>query len=134
MNFTLGDAFQHEQLFEITDYRSENGEFQLGVIAMTRLIRDAKIDREIIHHLLHCHHSGNFGNLGEVSSISLTQEELEEGVLATDDSGKLNKLAILGQYPTVMSEYDVDGQTIWVRTEDVNGSETYTTIMFPSEY
>jgi hypothetical protein len=133
--FTLGDALQQKQLLAITDYQpTAESAFQLGLISITPATAQLHFTKDALHYLLYRHQTGDFGNFGSLDTIQLTEQELGEGILATDDSGKLNKIAILGHYHCVMSEYTIAGHIIWIRTEDVNGSETYTTIMLPSEY
>jgi hypothetical protein len=132
---TLGDALKAGHVEEITEYQPPaTAQFQVGVAVITPQAKCACGDLKTVHTLLTRHLMGDFGNLGHLDNIVLSDQELGEGILATDDSGKLNKIAILGHYHCVMSEYTIAGHTIWIRTEDVNGSETYTTIMLPSEY
>jgi hypothetical protein len=133
--FTLGDALQRKVLAEVIDYiPPETAQFQLGVITASVQVRQLQIASTCLKDLLNRHASGDFGNFGIIDQIALTPLEWQQGILATDDSGKLNKLAILGNHSDILSEYEVAGQQIWIKTEDVNGSMTYTVIMLPSEY
>lgn len=79
------------------------------------------------------HLSGDFGEYGTFADISVTQEEIEEGMGATADAGKLNKIAILTGRGQVDSCYEISsGQTILVITV-LSGQDTYTTTLLPSE-
>jgi hypothetical protein len=135
IGFTLGDALQQAYLFELSDYvPPSNARFQPGVVAITQGIAALNVETAQLHQLLHRHLIGDFGSFGQFDSIQLTDQELDLGSIATDNGGKLNKLAILGKNHDVLSEYDFYGTTIWIKTEAVNSSETYTTLMLPSEY
>jgi hypothetical protein len=132
---TVGDALKLGLLAERLDYSAPaSAQFNPGLIVVTPSVQALVGDLTPIKPLLDRHLSGDFGNFGHCTAIDISDHELQHGALATDDSGKLNKLAILGKYPSVLSEYAFDRQTIWVATEDVNGTETRTTVMLPFEY
>jgi hypothetical protein len=132
---TVGDALKLGFLKEFMDYSAPaSAHFRPGIIIVTPSVQALAGDSTPIKTMLDRHLSGDFGNFGHFTAIEISDHELLHGALATDDSGKLNKLAILGKYPSVLSEYSLGNQTIWVATEDVNGTETRTTVMLPSEY
>jgi hypothetical protein len=135
IGFTLGDALQQGFLLELSNYAPPgDAKFQAGVVAITQGVANLRIEPEQLHQLLHRHLLGDFGSFGQFDSIELTEQELTLGSIATDNEGKLNKLAILGKNHDVLSEYDYHSATIWIKTEAVNSSEAYTTLMLPSEY
>jgi hypothetical protein len=135
ISLTLGDALKENMLKELSNYSiPEAACFNPGLLVYTDSVESLFDGSTGIKDLLDRHLCGDFGNCGCLDTIELSDSELRHGPLETDDSGKLNKLAILGKYYTVLSEYSVNGQIVWVMTEDVNGTETRTTVMFPSEY
>lgn len=135
ISFTLGDALKKQILRELLDYSSPNvARFNPGLVVYTDLVRSLISEFSDIEKILDRHLCGDFGRFGSFDSIELDDNELRHRALATDDSGKLNKLAILGKYHSVLSEYSVNDKNVWVMTEDVNGTETRTTVMLPSEY
>lgn len=132
---TVGDALKLGLLAECLDYLTPaSAQFNPGVIVVTPSVQALVGNSTPIKTLLDRHLSGDFGKSGHFTAIDISDHELQHGALATDDSGKLNKLAILGKYHSVLSEYSLGSQVVWIATEDVNGTETRTTIMVPSEY
>jgi hypothetical protein len=133
--FTLGDALRCGVLQEMLGYTAPvSARFSPGIIVSTPLIQAVKGRSRAIETALDRHLCGDFGSFGSFDGIELDDNELRYGFLETDETGKLNKLAILGRYYSVLSEYSVNGQIVWIMTEDVNGTETRTTVMLPSEY
>ena len=62
----------------------------------------------------------------------VTSEEIEQGELATDESAKLNKIALLTRRGQVMSAYRTrKGAELWVLTTLGNQE---TVVMLPDEY
>lgn len=49
------------------------------------------------------------------------------------ESKEANELAISNNYGLVLSEIHVSGQKLWISTQ-LAEHETYTTVMYPSEY
>ncbi len=84
--------------------------------------------------LLMRHAVGDFGSVGKLTSARLSEEELKLGALATSNDLKLNAVAIKTGEGMIMSVYAIPGNgTIWIQTM-LAGTETYTTILLPSEY
>ena len=82
------------------------------------------------------HATGDFGSVGRLDDAELTEEILELGALATSDGLLLNALTITKRQGVIMSVYpipDLRESKLWIQTI-LAGSETYTTILLPSEY
>jgi hypothetical protein len=109
--------------------------FNLGRTVITRGALGYCEDNQVDYlELLMRHAVGDFGDVGKISSARLTVEELELGALVTSNDLKLNAVAIKTREGMVMSVYPTKGETkVWVQTM-LAGSETYTTILLPSEY
>lgn len=132
---TVGDALKLRLLQEFLDYSApESSKFRPGMVVVTPSVQALVPGSATIKNYLDRHLCGDFGEFGHFTAIEVSDYELTHGVVATDDSGKLNKLAILGKYHSVLSEYVLKSQTIWIITEDVSGTEARTTVMLPSEY
>jgi hypothetical protein len=115
---------------------SVSGErFNLGRTVITRGALGYCEDNQVDYlELLMRHAVGDFGSVGKLSSARLTGEELALGALVTSNDLKLNAVAIRTGDGMVMSVYAIPKRgTIWIQTM-LAGSETYTTILLPSEY
>lgn len=115
---------------------SVSGErFNLGRTVITRGALGYCEDNQVDYlELLMRHAVGDFGSVGKLSSVRLTEEELALGALVTSNDLKLNAVAIKTKEGMVMSVYPTRGDTkVWIQTM-LAGSETYTTILLPSEY
>ena len=113
-----------------------NGEkFNLGRTVITRGALAHCEDNSIDYlEFLMRHSVGDFGDIGKITSARLSTDELNFGALVTSNDLKLNALAIKTGEGMVMSVYGGKGEIkIWIQTI-LAGSETYTTILLPSEY
>lgn len=111
--------------------------FKIGRAVITRGALNFCEDQQINYiDLLMRHGIGDFGDVGLLSSAILTDEELEQGALATSDDLKLNAVSVMYGDGMVMSVFPCpkDPETkIWVQTL-LAEEETYTTVLLPSEY
>ena len=79
------------------------------------------------------HARGDWGRCGRAEEITVTADELRCGPLATEDDGKLNKIAALTGEGRMLSSYDLPGgDRLWVLTS--LGAGGYTTVMLPEDY
>jgi hypothetical protein len=87
--------------------------------------------------LIHRHVSGDWGIHGTFNDIVVTDDERRRGAFATDDDGKLNRLAVeQNDGSRIMSEYrldDAERTRVWIVTEGMPDDRT-TVVMLPSEY
>lgn len=111
--------------------------FKLGRVVITRGALTFCEDQQINYlDLLMRHGIGDFGDVGMLSSAILTDEEREQGALATSDDLKLNLVSVMHDDGMVMSVFPCPGNSetkIWVQTL-LAEEETYTTVLLPSEY
>jgi hypothetical protein len=105
----------------------------LGRIAITSGAVAALADaRQHVHDFLECHAKGNWGQIGHVDRTVVTEQEIAQGELATDQTAKLNKIALHTRRGQVMSAYRTrKGADLWVLTTLVNHE---TVVMLPDEY
>jgi hypothetical protein len=81
--------------------------------------------------LLTRHLTGDFGEAGNYASIQLSKKERKG---ETDDTGKLNKIAIDSKEGRIMSVYSLSTDcTIWVIT-DWYGGHVVRTVLRPEDY
>lgn len=111
--------------------------FDLGKVVITRGANDL-CERNSINYigLLLKHASGDFGTVGHFDDCELTDHDLENGALATDDGLKLNSIAVRINDGMILSIYSAsknNDSTIWIITM-LAKAETYTTILVPEEY
>ncbi len=113
-----------------------NGEkFNLGQTVITRGALAHCEDNSIDYlEFLMRHSVGDFGDVGKLTSVRLNENELNFGALVTANDLKLNAVAIKTGTGMIMSVYEIPRcGTIWIQTI-LAESETYTTILLPSEY
>lgn len=96
-----------------------------------------KGDENYVKMLRQClirHLSGDWGAFGSLKETSVSKEEVARGMFATDDTAKLNRISLIKNHGSILSEYEVlNGkfpERIWICTE----LNKYTIILFPSEY
>ena len=111
------------------------GEFNLGRTVITRGALAHCEDHQVDYlELLLRHAVGDFGEVGKLTEARTSEEEQKLGAVATSDDLKLNAIAIKNGEGMVMSVYGTKGETkVWIQTIQA-GTETYTTILLPSEY
>lgn len=111
--------------------------FDLGKTVITRDALAHCEDNGIDYlELMMKHATGDFGTVGHLDNANLTQAERQHGAFMTDDSLKLNAVAIESQQGMVMSVYpssETPDSKIWIQTL-LADENTYTTILLPSEY
>jgi hypothetical protein len=79
------------------------------------------------------HARGDWGRCGRAAEVAVSAAELRLGALATEDDGKLNKVAALTGEGRVLSSYELPGgERLWVLTS--LGAGGYTTVMLPEDY
>jgi hypothetical protein len=106
---------------------------RLGRVALTSGAAAALADaRQHVHEFLERHAKGDWGSIGHIDRTVVTREEIEQGELSTDESAKLNKIALLTGGGQVMSAYRT-GKCVdlWVVTTLGNHQ---TVVMLPAEY
>jgi hypothetical protein len=106
--------------------------FPAGRLAMSKgaeeLLRGSGLTVEL---LLLRHLAGDFGEAGKYAMIRLTPNERQG---QTDDTGKLNKVAIDGKEGRIMSVYRLSADcTIWIIT-DWYTPHVVTTVLRPEDY
>ena len=81
------------------------------------------------------HVGGDWGEHGTYETVEVTERERQYGAMATDDDGKLNKLAVdANNGSRVMSRYTLPtGVVVWVSTEG-EGQHRNTCVMLPEDY
>lgn len=121
-------------LLEILNFPMESvAKFASGSVAITPLAKQTCQNLFVIPTLLKRHFSGDFGQFGTWDDYQVSQSDLDNLHLIDDDL-KLNKLAVMGHYVSVLSAYTVNNQTIWIKTENMNTDAVYTVVMLPSEH
>lgn len=80
--------------------------------------------------LLDRHQSGDWGTLGSYHTTTYTPREWDDGMFATDDGGKLNKIAVDKHSGNVTSIYELGEQTVWIETAQ---DRRVTTVYLPDE-
>jgi hypothetical protein len=107
--------------------------FPLGRVAITSGAVAALADaRQHVHEFLERHARGDWGSIGHIDRTVVTQGEIEQGELATDESAKLNTIALLTRRGQVMSTYRTGKcADLWVVTTLGNHE---TVVMLPREY
>jgi hypothetical protein len=107
--------------------------FHLGRIAITPGAVAALADaRQHVYEFVECHAKGDWGNIGHFGRTFVTEQELVQGVLATDDSAKLNVIALRKGCGQVMSSYRTQkGADLWLLT---TLGKHETVVMRPDEY
>jgi hypothetical protein len=107
--------------------------FPLGRVAITSGAAAALADaRQHVHEFLERHARGDWGSIGHIDRTVVTREEIEQGELATDESAKLNMIALLTGRGQVMSAYRTGkGENLWVLT---TLGKHETVVMLPAEY
>jgi hypothetical protein len=105
----------------------------LGRIAITSGAVVALADaRQHVHEFLECHAKGDWGRIGHVDRTTVTEDEIAQGELASDQTAKLNKIALHTRRGQVMSAYRTrKGADLWVLTTLGNQE---TVVMLPDEY
>jgi len=101
------------------------------IASRTALIR---LGEEMINELLRRHLRGDWGKLGRIEAVTLTDEIRKFGSLITADDATLNALAIEQKAGRVMSRYRVGGEDYYVITDGLGMPEAYTTVLLCSEY
>jgi len=88
--------------------------------------------RQHVHEFLECHARGDWGGIGHVDRTVVTEREIAQGELATDDAAKVNKISLHTRRGKVMSAYRTrKGVDLWVLTTLGNDE---TVVMLPDEY
>ena len=81
------------------------------------------------------HAGGDCGGAGRLAEVVVTPQDVREGCLATDDDGKLNKVAVVRGSGQVHSTYETPrGDKIWVITDFDGDRFRETTLMLDEEY
>jgi hypothetical protein len=105
-----------------------------GLYITTAAIRACHRSGDDWRALIRRHASGDFGGIGSLDDIDVTNEEIEGGCFVTDDEAKLNKISLVRGRGRVHSIYRThQGDEIWVMT-DSNGRDAETTLMLAEEY
>jgi hypothetical protein len=117
---------------ELAD-QPQDAVLHIGRIAITsgavRALADA---RQHVLEFLERHAKGDWGRIGHMSRTVVTEQEIAQGELATDQSAKLNKIALVTQRGQVMSAYRTrKGAELWVLTTLGNDE---TVVIVPDEY
>jgi hypothetical protein len=81
------------------------------------------------------HVAGDWGEHGTYAGVEISERERQYGAMATDDDGKLNKLAVdANNGSRVMSKYTLPtGVVLWVSTEGA-GKHRNTCVLLPEDY
>lgn len=105
------------------------------VVATPGALEALELNGKTIHRYLARHLAGDWGTHGTYDATEVTDRGREYGAMATDNDGKLNKLAVdANNGSRVMSRYVLpDNTVLWVSTEG-EGEHRNTCIMLPSEY
>ena len=84
---------------------------------------------------LRCHAGGDCGGAGHLAEVVVTPREVRDGCLATDDDGKLNKVAFARGRGRVHSTYQTPrSDNIWVITDFDGDRFRETTLMLDREH
>lgn len=110
-------------------------QFNLGRTVITQGALAHCEDHQVDYlELLMRHAVGDFGEVGKLADAKPSEEEQRLGAMATSDDLKLNAIAIKEGDGMVLSVYPTThGAKVWIQTMQA-GTETYTTILLPSEY
>ncbi|ODU02204.1 MAG: hypothetical protein ABS79_00755 [Planctomycetes bacterium SCN 63-9] len=109
--------------------------FDLGrLYVTTAAIRACHRSGEDWKTLIRRHATGDFGRIGRLDEIEVTNEEIQGGCFVTDDDAKFNKIGLLRGRGRIHSSYHTQGgDDIWVIT-DSSGRQAETTLMLATEY